>query len=126
MLGAAKPDPFRAEGDRIGHLLGRIGVCAHAKGAELVRPSHQFLVFPVGKTFLRCERTVDQHLHNFRGRSCNFAGKDFTGRSIDRDVISLVQGCAIRTEGALLIIDFDPDRAADAHFAHLPRDQRRV
>jgi len=49
--------------------------------------------------------------------------KNFARGSVDRNVIALRQYRPVGAERALLIIDLDPARAANANFAHLPRDQ---
>ena len=89
MLGAAKPNAFRAECDCIRYLLGCIGVGADAKPAEFVRPLHQFRVLAINETLLGIERAIDQHLNNLGRRCCHFTGKNFAGRSVDGDVIAL-------------------------------------
>ena len=126
VLCAAEPDAFRAECHRVCHLLGRICICAHAKHAEFIRPLHQFRVLLISDAFLRFEGAIDEYLNNFRGRSRDFAGKNFSSSSVDGDIIASTQRRAVRVERAFLVIDLNSGRAAYAHFSHLPRNQGRM
>ena len=123
MFRAAEPNPFRAKCDGVCHLLGRIGICPHAERAKFVRPFHQLRVLLIGDAFPRIERSIHEHLHNLRRRSRDFSGKDFACRSIDRDVIPLLQTRAVRAQDTFLVVDLNPFCAADAYFSHLPRHQ---
>ncbi len=89
MLGSAKADAFSAECDCVGHLFRRIGVRSDTEFSEFVRPSHQFCVLAIGEAFFPVEGSIDQDLNDFRWSRGYFAGENFAGCSIYRNVIAL-------------------------------------
>src|SRR5438105_8994276 len=126
MLGPTEADTLGAESHGIRDLIRRISVGADVECAVLIDPGHQLCVFPISLAFLAIQAPVYQDLHDLGGRSSDFARKNFTHRSIDRNVIPLRQGCAVRAECPLLIINSDSGCTADAYFPHLTGNQRGV
>ncbi len=124
-----RPMPVGAERDGVGGLLGRVGVGAHMRARA--RLSAHFmslceLLIGRGSSSRRAmssTRTCD----DFRRRGLDFAGIDFAGRAVDRDVIAFLEGLRRRRHHVRsVVIDLHVRRAADADLAHLPRDERRV
>src|SRR6266496_4354314 len=72
--------------------------CAHSQAAELICPLHQFRVLLVNDALFRIERTIDQHLNDFRRRGCDFAGEHLPRGSIDGDVIASIKRRTVGVE----------------------------
>ncbi len=53
VLGAAQADALGAEGDRLGGLVGQVGVGANPQLAMLLGPVHHLLITAIGVRFLR-------------------------------------------------------------------------
>ena len=60
------------------------------------------------------------------GAVLTLAGVDLAGRAVDRHPVAFLERLAVDRDRARLVVDFDRRRAADAHLAHLPRDERGV
>ena len=89
VLGAAEADALRAEGDRVGDLVGLVRVGADLQAAELVGPAHELREVAVGRALLAVERLVDEHLDDFRRRGLHFAGEDFAAGAVDGEEVAL-------------------------------------
>ena len=110
MLGAAEADALGAELARLGGILGRIGIRAHAQPAQLVGPVED-----------RAEVLVDRRRHEPDG-----ADDDPAGAAVDRDHVAHVEHVLADRHRPRLRVDREPFAAGDARLAHASRDDRRV
>ena len=126
MLGAAKADALGAEGHRVGDLVRLIRIGANLQLAQFVRPIHELSEVAVGRAVGTVEGFIDQHLDDFRGRGFHLAGEDLAAGAVDGKEVALAEDARADGEGALVVIDVEHARAADADLAHLAGDQRRM
>ena len=110
VLGSAEPDPLGAERPRLGRVLGRVAVRAHAQPSELVRPGQH-----LGE--IVAELRLDQR---------DVVVGDLAGRPVDRDLIALREVDLADAHDGRVGVDLDLGRAGDARPAHPPRDERGV
>ena len=128
VLGAAEADALGAEGNRVGGLIGLIGVGADVDLAHAVGPLHDLLVHLVHRGVLRIESPVDEHLQHLARARRDVAEHHLAGRAVDRDVIALADHFLAAVDAHLggLVVDLQHFAARDADLAHLAGDQGRV
>ena len=126
VLGPAEADADGPECERVLRLLRRVGVGAHDHAGRLVAPLHQLLEALELLGLLRRFVVVHERGHDFRRRGRDAAGEDLPCRAVDREPVAFLEGLAVYLDGARVIVDFERRCAADADFAHLPSDERRV
>ena len=123
MFRTAKSDTVRPEGNRIGRLLGRVGIGADPHAGGLAAPGHELREVLVDSALRRAEGLLDEHLDDFRGRGLDLTIVDLAGRAIDREVIPLVVGLVADFQGLVVVVDVQGSGAADADLAHLTGHQ---
>ena len=110
VLGAAEADALRSELARLGGILGRIRIRAHAEPAELVGPVED-----------RAEVLVDRRRHETDG-----ADDDPAGAAVDRDHVADVDHVLADRHRSRLRVDREPFAPGHARLAHAARDDSRV
>ena len=126
VLGAAQADALGAEGDRVGRLVGLVGVGADEQLTLLVRPPHDLGVVAVRLALVGLHRALEQHLQHLGRARLELADDDLADEAVDRDPVALFDLDVVDREGALGHVDVELAAADDADLAHLPRDQGRV
>ena len=110
VLGAAEADALGAELARLGGVLRRVGVGAHAQPAHVVGPGED-----------RLEVLVDA------GRNqLDMADDDDATAAVDRDHVALAQGVRADRDRAGLEIERQAGAARDTRLAHAARDDGGV
>ena len=105
------------------------GVSALVRTCRRVTLPHQsisLLEHLIGLAFLGIERFLDQHLDDFRSGGRQLARINFAGRAVDGEEIAFLEDRAIHCHGLGGVIDLQRAGAANANFAHLAGDERRV
>ncbi len=74
MLRAAQADPFGAERDGLGSLIGLVGIGADLQLADGVGPFHELGILLIHARLFRLHRLVDQNLHDFARLGGDLAG----------------------------------------------------
>ena len=123
MLGPTQADTGRTEGNRIGGLLGRIGIGAHLKPRHLAAPIHELSEHLVGGTFASIQRFLNQDLHNLRSSGGKLTGVYFAGGAVDRNVIAFLIHTPVHRHRSCAIIDLERAGTTNTNFTHLPRHQ---
>ena len=82
VLGPAEADALGAEGDRVGALVGLVGVGADAEPARLVGPLHELRVHLVNGRVPGVERAIDEDAHHLARRGRDLPGEDLARRSV--------------------------------------------
>ena len=95
-------------------------------GSPCRAPLHQLREILVGLAFLWRQGLLDQHLHDFRRRRFDFARVNLAQRAVNGEEISLMEHLAAHRQCLRRVIHLQRARAANADFAHLPGDERRV
>ena len=88
MFCTAEADTFGTERDGNFCLVRLVGVGADIKFTVFVGPLHKLFVDRPCLGIFRLEGFVNQNFNNFRVFGRNFSGNDFTGASVDGDVIA--------------------------------------
>ena len=126
VLGAREADARGAERHGVFGLLGGVGVGADLELGDLRAPVHQGGKLCVGVALLAVEGLLDEHLNDLGGGGRELAGINVAARAVDGEEVAFLVGHAVRREGLGGVINLERAGAADADFAHLAGDQRRV
>ena len=110
MLGTAKADTFCAKLTGFLCIAGSIRICTHAQHAELISPFHDTAEF-----------SADGSVH--RG---NNAVVDVAGRTVDGDIIALMEGLAAQSKALVLLVHIDIAAAGNAAGTHSAGNNRRM
>ena len=120
---AGEADADGAEGHGVGRLLGCIGIRAHAHTRRLIAPLHELLKALELLGALRRFVAMDEARDDFRRRRLHLPRIHTAHRAVNRQPLAFLEGPAVHRGRPRLIVDLNRRRAADADFAHLPRDQ---
>ena len=110
VLGAAEPDPLRAELARLRRILGRVRVGPHAQASEIVGPTED-----------RAEVLVDR-----RRDERHLADDDSPGAAVDGQDVARAQLVLSDLDGPRCHVDRELLAARDARLPHAARDDRSV
>ena len=126
VLGAGEADAGGAESQRGLGLLGIVGIRANAELGDFRAPIHELLeVFDL-LGFQGRLVAVDETGDDLGGLGGELAGVNIAAGAVDREVIAFFEDLAFDRDGALVVVDLDIGRAADANLAHLAGDEGGV
>ena len=110
VLGPGQADAFRAHADRVGRILGGVGIGADFQSAELIRPGHDALEIAADGSF-----------------DCRDITKvDLAGGAVEGHVFTFFDGEAAELDVLFFLMDLHVAAAGDAAGAHSAGDDCSV
>ena len=126
VFGPGEANPFRPKLDRVLNLARGIGIRTHTQFSESVGPAHELLEFLVSRTTLGRGLVLQKPLNDLRRRGFQLSGINITHKSIEREVVTLLQGHPVSAECLSDIVNIHVMGTTDADLAHLAGHQSGV